>query len=227
VHRDQLWFHVSDEPHEVHLEQYAKAKEILKPLIQGSHHIDALSSYEFYQKNLVDCPVVATDHIGAYLDAKVKNLWCYYCCGQGYKLSNRFLSMPSYRNRILGVQLYKYDIKGFLHWGYNFYYSQFSRKKIDPYSVTDADLAFPSGDAFSVYPIENGVTPSLRQKVFSNGLEDVRLLMLLEQRIGREATLELLARVAGMEITFTEYPHDELFFKKLYDAIFETLNSLN
>ena len=225
VHRDQLWFHVSDEPHEVHLEQYAKAAKFLKSLIQGCHHIDALSSYEFYQRNLVERPVVATDHIGVYLDAKVEDLWCYYCCGQGYELSNRFFAMPSSRNRILGVQLYKYDIKGFLHWGYNFYYSQFSLKKIDPYAVTDAGAAFPSGDAFSVYPIENGVAPSLRQKVFSNGLEDIRLLMLLEQKIGRDATLELLERMAGMEITFTEYPHDESFFKNLYDAVFEKLNS--
>ena len=227
VRRDQLWFHVSDEPHEEHLEQYAKAGAILKPLINGCHHLDALSSYEFYQKNLVERPVVATDHIGAYLNAKVENLWCYYCCGQGYKLSNRFFAMPSPRNRMLGIQLYKHNIAGFLHWGYNFYYSEHSKSKLDPYAVTDAGAAFPSGDAFSVYPYKDSPTPSLRQKVFSNGLEDIRLLQLLEQKIGRSSTLELLERVAGMEITFTEFPHDEAFFNKLYDAIFEELNSAN
>ena len=209
------------------MEQYAKAGAILKPLINGCHHLDALSSYEFYQRNLVERPVVATDHIGAYLNAKVENLWCYYCCGQGYKLSNRFFAMPSPRNRMLGIQLYKHNIAGFLHWGYNFYYSEHSKSKLDPYAVTDAGAAFPSGDAFSVYPYKNSPTPSLRQKVFSNGLEDIRLLQLLEQKIGRSSTLELLERVAGMEITFTEFPHDEAFFNKLYDAIFEELNSAN
>ena len=223
VSRDRLWFHASDEPHETHLEQYERASGILRPLIRGCHHMDALSSYAFYQKNLVERPVVATDHIGAYLEAGVKDLWCYYCCGQGYQVSNRFFSMPSARTRILGVQMYKYGIAGFLHWGYNFYYTEFASQKIDPYAVTDAGGAFPSGDAFSVYPNGNDVAPSLRQKVFSNGLEDMRLLTLLEDKIGREAVLALLERVAGMEITFTQYPCDEKFYFALYDAIFAEL----
>ena len=133
--------------------------------------------------------------------------------------------MPSYRNRIMGVQLYKHGIKGFLHWGYNFYYTQFAVKKIDPFAVTDAGAAFPSGDAFSVYPNDDDVAPSIRQKVFSNGLEDLRLLELLEEKIGRTAVLNLLEKVAGMDITFTEYPREEAFFERLYDAVFEKLHS--
>ena len=223
ISRDRLWFHVSDEPHDDHLEQYSKAKAILRPLIKGCHHIDALSSYDFYKNGLVENPVVATDHIGNYLEANTPDLWCYYCCGQSNKLSNRYFAMPSARTRIMGVQMYKYNIAGFLHWGYNFYYTQYSKAKIDPYAVTDAGAAYPSGDSFSVYPNGNDVAPSLRQKVFSNGLEDIRLLNLLEQKIGRAATLALLERVAGMEITFTEYPHGEQFFTDLYDAIFAEL----
>ena len=113
---------------------------------------------------------------------------------------------------------------GFLQWGYNFYYTQFSLGKIDPYASTDAGCSYPSGDAFSVYPNGDGVAPSLRQKVFSNGLEDIRLLMLLEAKIGREATVALLDRVAGMDITLEEYPHEEAFFAKLYDAVLAELN---
>ena len=75
----------------------------------------------------------------------------YYCCGQYKKVANRFFSMPSARNRILGVQLYKYNIKGFLQWGYNFWYSQFSLSEIDPYLTTDSGGAFPSGDPFTKY----------------------------------------------------------------------------
>ena len=224
VSKDRLWFHVSDEPHQDHLEQYKKTQSILEPLIEGCHHIDALSSYDFYQEKLVEHPVVATDHIKAYLEHDVPELWCYYCCGQGNKLSNRFMAMPSARTRIMGVQLYKFNIMGFLQWGYNFYYSQFSLGKIDPYANTDAGCSYPSGDAFSVYPDGDGVAPSLRQKVFSNGLEDLRLLNLLEEKIGRTAVLELLERVAGMEITFEDYPHDDVFFTNLYDAVLCELN---
>ena len=69
-------------------------------------------------------------------------MWTYYCTGQYYEVSNRFMSMPSARNRIYGVQLYKYDIVGILHWGYNFYNSQFSIEHINPYEVTDAATRF-------------------------------------------------------------------------------------
>lgn len=50
--------------------------------------------------------------------------------------------MPSARNRILGTLLYKYNATGFLQWGYNYWYSQFSKHEIDPLTVTDAGKAF-------------------------------------------------------------------------------------
>ena len=51
----------------------------------------------------------------------------------------------------------RYQLDGFLHWGYNFYHSQFSTRSIDPYLCTDADGAFPSGDPFLVYPGRDGI----------------------------------------------------------------------
>lgn len=223
VARDRLWFHASDEPNLKHLEQYRKVSAILNPLIEGCHHMDALSNYEFYTEGLIERPVVTTDHIQPYLDAKVDPLWCYYCCAEGYRVSNRFFAMPSSRTRIIGVQMYKYRMQGFLQWGYNFYYTQLSQRMVNPFAETDADCSFPSGDAFSVYPYKDGAIPSLRQKVFGNALEDMRLLSLLEEKIGYDRVVELIERVAGMTVTFDEYPHDEQFFDKLYDAVFEAL----
>lgn len=78
------------------------------------------------------------------------------------------MTMPSYRNRILGLQIYKFNIEGFLQWGYNFYYNQYSLKKINPYIISSADKAFPSGDAFSVYPVTNGAGLSLRANIISS-----------------------------------------------------------
>ena len=45
--------------------------------------------------------------------------------------SNRFIAMPSYRTRSIGMQMFGYGIKGFLHWGYNFYNTQYSREQIN------------------------------------------------------------------------------------------------
>ena len=116
--------------------------------------------------------------------------------------------MPSVRNRILGYQMYKYSVKGFLHWGYNFYFSQYSRKPIDPYKVTDAGKAFASGDSFVVYPGDN-FTPlnSLRLNVFYDGLQDMMALQLLEIKIGKESVVKLMEDSTDKPITFSEYPH--------------------
>ena len=224
ISRDRLWFHVSDEPNAEHLEQYHKVSAIMKPLIKGCHHFDALSKLDFYTNGSIETPIPGTNHIEPFLEAKVPGLWCYYCCSQCVDVSNRFFSMPSSRNRIIGVQMYKYGISGFMQWGYNFYYTQYSAKKIDPYVVTDADCAFPSGDAFTVYPYGDGAIPSLRQKVFANALEDIRLLTLLENKIGRDGVIEAIDRIAGMDVTFKRYPKHDRFFDELYSFIFDELN---
>jgi hypothetical protein len=205
-----VFFHVSDEPSPEHLENYKKASTILKKYIGSSFPvIDALSSYEFYKTGLVDTPIPATNHFEEFYNNGVKNLWAYYCCGQYIDVANRFISMPSARNRILGIQLYKYDIKGFLQWGYNFWYTQYSLSKINPYLTTDAGSAFPSGDAFVVYPGENGVPViSLRLEVLNDAFQDLRALQTLEKKIGREAVLSVLEEGLEAPISMTEYPHD-------------------
>lgn len=211
-------FHISDEPHADHLERYRKNKEFVTELIDGLPIIDALSSPEFYDEGIVKCPVAAIDHIEPFLERKVPELWAYNCCGQSVKVSNRFMSMPSYRNRIIGVQLYKHNIKGFLHWGYNFWNSQLSYEHINPFCVTDAAGGFPSGDAFAVYPGENGQPlPSLRLKTFNHGLQDERALELLESLIGRNGVEAALPEYNT--ITFAEYPRSAEYLLEMREKI--------
>ena len=92
-----------------------------------------------YLAGVVEHPIVCNDFLEPFFEAGVENLWTYYCCVQGREVSNQFMAMPSARNRILGVQLYLYRMKGFLHWGYNFYNSQHSVSAVNPYLVTDAN----------------------------------------------------------------------------------------
>jgi len=127
--------------------------------------------------------------------------------------------MPSARNRILGLQLYKYNIKGFLQWGYNFWYSQYSRYPINPFCVTDAGYAFPSGDAFIVYPSEEGPLESIRLEVFFEALQDLRALQLLETLLGREAIMNLLEDGLDTPITFSEYPTDARWLLEMREEI--------
>ncbi len=142
-----------------------------------------------------------------FLDAGMEDGWTYYCVGQGYKVSNRFIAMPGWRTRILGVQLYKYRMEGFLHWGFNFYNTQYSLHPVDPYRENDADDAFPAGDAFIVYPGENGeVVESMRLPLIEDAMLDVRLLEYLEELTDRETVMKLVEQNESFEIRFDEYP---------------------
>lgn len=98
--------------------------------------IDALSSYNYYEKGIVSKPIVTTDHMEPFLEHGVERLWTYYCADNDAYVSNRLFAMPSYRNRILGYQLYKYNIEGFLQWGFNFWFTEHATKVIDPYIET-------------------------------------------------------------------------------------------
>ncbi len=207
----RVFFHVSDEPTDEHLEPYTAARNLLKKHLSPKYPvIDALSDHEFYKRGLVDNPIPGTDRCEAFTEDKtIKDRWAYYCCTQNKLVSNRFFSMSSARNRIIGMQIYKYGLKGFLHWGYNFWYTQYSISDIDPFMTTDAGGVFPSGDSFSVYPGKDGkVVPSLRLYVFSEALSDLAALQALEKKIGREETLALLEKGLEKPLTFKEYPRD-------------------
>lgn len=210
------WFHISDEPKMADIDTYRRASDLLRPLIVGFPVLDALSDYAFYQQGLVENPVTASDHLEPFLAHQVPGLWTYYCCVQKREVANRFFAQPSYRNRILGVQLYLYNITGFLHWGFNFYNSGHSLEKLDPFAVTDGQGAFPSGDLFVVYPGEEyQPVESLRLLVLREAFQDVRALQLLTSLTSRQHVEQLITALAGMPITFKQYPREAAFLLEL------------
>lgn len=221
---ERCLYHVSDEPWYEVKEAYCKGRKLLENALGSDIRIiDAMSDYKLYEEGAVTTPVPALDAIGPFVENHVKPLWGYYCCVQGQKVSNRFFSMPLSRTRVLGVQMYLADMEGFLHWGYNHYNAQQSREVIDPYHTTDARLAFPSGDAFCVYPVEKGATPSIRMAAFYEGIEDMQLMQTAERLHGRAYVEEIIRKEAGMDITFTEYPRDAAFLPKLRRTLLQSL----
>lgn len=214
---EQCYFHVSDEPHEEDEEQYLAVKQMLLPFVPKERIMDALSSYSFYEKSIVQTPIVSTSAMDTFMDHGIRDLWTYYCVGQREAVSNRFMALPAYRNRVLGVQLYKNNIQGFLQWGFNFWYTQFSKAVIDPYADTCSGGAYPSGDAFIVYPLdgEGNVVCSTRLYVFNEGLQDMRALRLLEQLTDRQTVMDLLIKY----VRFDTYPRGAKFLLRLRKQI--------
>lgn len=220
----RAFFHISDEPGVHSLEDYQHAKSLVEPYIGDYKIMDALSNFEFYQSGAVKTPVVATDHIEPFLEAKVPGLWTYYCVSQWKEVSNRFMAMPSARTRILGWQLYTDRIDGFLQWGYNFYNTQYSLARINPFLETAAGKAFPAGDAFIVYPGENGEPwESLRMVVMGDTMEDLAALQALDSQKGEGSGDRLLAEHFGKQITMKDYPMDSDLLLNLRQALNEAL----
>ena len=205
--REHVYFHISDEPSRENLDSYIQAKAAVEDLLKGWKVMDALSDYVFYEKGIVENPIPSNDHIQAFIDHGVEHLWVYYCCAQNNKVPNRFLAMPSARNRIMGVLMYLYRIEGFLHWGYNFYNAEHSIFPIDPYRCTDAAGAFPSGDPFLVYPGKDGnPEESIRMMLMDEAMSDLCAMKCLEELAGRDAVMKCIEPEGGEKVEFKSYP---------------------
>lgn len=226
--KDKVFIHVSDEPNFSMILNYGRASKYIHKLFKGYKIVDALSDYWFYKLKIVSNPIPANDHIDKFL-GNVKDLWVYYCSAQrNHCVSNRFFCNDSIRTRVIGYQMFKFDIKGFLHWGYNFYFSHLSKGLIDPFKDSDAGEKFPSGDSYVVYPAEDGSAyHSIRLKVFYDALQDMAALKTLEKLAGKDKCMEIIEEGGKHNLTFREYPHDDNWLlstrEKVNKAIKESL----
>ncbi|NDL59210.1 DUF4091 domain-containing protein [Phytoactinopolyspora mesophila] len=201
-----VFFHISDEPREEMLEDYRSARAVVADLLQGATVADALSDFTFVQDGVVETPIVATNHVRPFLESGTSP-WVYHCVSQHRDVANRFIGLPSLRNRVLGRQLFVAGAPGFLHWGFNFWRTQFSLRAVNPFQDTCAGGAFPAGDAFIVYPGDDGhPLLSLRHRVFTQAMDDHRALQLL-----RELTDDATARSyvdQGGELRYNSFSYD-------------------
>lgn len=199
---DKVLFHIADEPHELDTDYYKKASEIINRNVKGNMIGDALSAYKFYEDGLVKLPIVSiTSKDMKKFTENCDYFWIYYC-GETMKdgLSNRMISNSSARNRILGIQAYVAGAKGFLHWGYNYYYDTLSQGLFDPKITPCGYCGFTSlpGAGFVVYPGYDGsAIPSIRMKVFHDAINDYRALMTLEKEIGRNEVFKIINKHFG------------------------------
>lgn len=222
----RCFFHISDEPQIDHLESYRAAKNSVSDLLDGYVIMDALSDYDFWKMGIVDTPIPCNDHIKPFIENNVPNLWTYYCCGQCIGVSNRLLAMPSWRNRSIGMQMYKYDIVGFLQWGFNFYNNQFSVNEVEPYTDASGEHWVPAGDTYSVYPAPHGqVYESLRIVVFHDALQDMRAMKLCENLYSKEEVVCEIEKIFGETLAFNTCAKSEATMLAIREKINEMIKA--
>lgn len=222
--KDRAIFHLSDEPSLEHLDNFQKVIDSLGESIMGLNRIDALSNYDFYNRDLIKEPVIALNELSNFVSNMKDDgaYWIYYCVTQAKDVCNRFMSMPLCRQRSLALVLYLQDKAiGFLHWGFNFYNSQFSLEKLNPYESVDAGGKFIAGDAFLFYP-GNDYQPewSIRAMTTRQIFEDLAKLELLEIKLGRE-------RIKKELETVFDYSRREFSFAKTAKEFKLVKNKIN
>ena len=163
-------------------------------------------------------PQAAKAYQGHILAAGIEGLWVYYCVAQNVDVANRFIGMPSTRNRVIGTQIFLLGIAGFLHWGFNFYNSQLSTRAINPFSDTCAGGAYPAGDPFIVYPGDGGEPyESIRFRVFAEAMTDHRAMQYLRDLAGYEAVRDIID--PSRTLSLTQYSADPDHYRRVRAAI--------
>lgn len=171
------YFHLSDEPWSEHIENYQKARDILRKLAPWMKVMDALSDVRYGKQHLTDIPVPIITSDQAYRDAHIPH-WVYFCTGPRNKWLNRLYDTPLPKIRMSGWLFYHLRAQGFLHWGYNYWYHLDKEEAGDPFTEGSA-YAYPgiaAGDPFVVYPGPDGPFDSIRWEVFAESLQDYAIL---------------------------------------------------
>jgi hypothetical protein len=201
----RCFFHISDEPNETQLPDYKKSKKIVDKLLKEYTIMDALSSVKFYKKGITDTPVPQVCHAKEFIEAGIENMWVYYCGGGLAGYSSRMVAKGSYNNRSLGMQMYKANVVGFLHWGFNFYNTRRSIDTVNPFVELNGEHWVPAGDTNMVYPAQNGEPmESLRIIVFNEGLQDMRAMQLCESLYSKEEVVSAIEEILGEELSFSK-----------------------
>ena len=174
-------FHISDEPHgEEHIANYRRAREMVQELARWMKTGDALSDIRFAREGLTDIPIPSISTAKQFVEEGFP-AWAYFCCGPRGRYLNRLMDTPLTKIRMSGWLFHRLKARGFLHWGYNYWYRSQTQELIDPFTE-QSGLAWPGwayGDPFVVYPGPDGPIDSIRWEVFAESLQDLALLQTL------------------------------------------------
>jgi len=226
---DKTLFHIKDEPSVFNAISYHDISALIHKYIPDLKRIDAIETS--YVSDYLEVAVPQIDHLATWYDDFLKaakngmELWIYSVgIYQATSFPNKTIDVPVIDNRIMHWVNYKYDLTGYLHWGWN----QWTE---NPYQEVGEHI----GDGWHVYPVKGGVLNSLRWEQMRNGIQDYEYLHLLEEKIcvlkdslgsvfswidPKRRSKEIAGRIVQSLANQTNDP------EILYDAKMEIINEL-
>jgi hypothetical protein len=221
--KDIYMQHIADEPTEVNATSYIKIADYVKKLIPGIPIVEACHTSKV--KNTISIWVPQLDFLDQdypfYSERQKKGdeIWFYTCLSPKGEYANRFIDLPLIKTRILHWINFRYQVPGYLHWGYNRWRSQ------DPYGETtrinkESGNILPGGDSWIVYPGKDTIYPSIRLEAMRDGIVDYELLKMLQEK-DPDAAADLAHQVV---YGFHTYETDVAAFRSIRKKVLELLS---
>ena len=213
--------HVSDEPKERCAADFRILAGIFRKYLPGIKLIDAIEIW--FVEDALDI-YVPKNHYYQFNRNDFENLrdarnelWFYTCNMPGGRFLNRYLDSPLHHPRLLHWGNYRYNLTGYLHWGFNHV-----RRDQDPFEETSASAWLPAGDTHIVYPYKNQPLRSLRFQQMKCGAEEYEILRSLSLRDKNQA--DRICRRAFR--AFDDYVTDPDEFDRICADLTEAYDSL-
>ncbi len=213
---DQSMIHVADEPILTNLQSWKQASAFLREAAPRIRRIEAIETIAL--DGFLEVWVPQLSHFerwrSAYEARRGQGEFWYYICvnPHGSIYPNRFLDYPLSAIRVLHWINFTENLRGYLHWGWNYWGE-------DPFGPPTDRL--PPGDTHIVYPGPDGPLNSVRWEIQRESIEDFEYLHLLasktaelKQNLGEKAAwldpsreaMELARNVVPSIVSFERDP---------------------
>lgn len=223
--KEKGWFdkvvqHVGDEPVNENAASYAAAAKLVRDYAPGIPIMEACLEHDLVGSIDIWVPVLNQLHKNFDFfkkrQAAGEKLWFYTCVSPQGDYANRFLEQPLIKTRLLHWINYRYDLTGYLHWGYNFW-------RPHPWdNASDPKSHLPAGDMNIIYPSKDGYgfVSSIRWETMRDGIEDHELLSQLGEK-NPEAAMDLAKRHI---LALDKYVTDVSAFRATRHELLEALS---
>ncbi|MEX0312903.1 MAG: glycoside hydrolase domain-containing protein [Allomuricauda sp.] len=189
--------HIADEPIDANFASYIEISDYIKSIVPQIKIIEACHTAKLEGK--IDIWVPQMNFLDEDLDfykkqqSKGDEAWYYTCLAPKGEYANRFIELPLIKTRLLHWVNHKYEIPGYLHWGFNYWGSKGGITTSDnPYEdasglIGSSGNVLPGGDCWISYPAFKEIYPSIRLEAMRDGIVDYELLKMYSEKYPEEA----------------------------------------